>query len=131
MKVKNAFITGVVFAFVMTLLIAWSATGLTSFRQTLLPDAGPDWYFWKLPAVSIMATITMWLFYGVHQLACWYLIWKLQHEKRALRSENLGKYNMALLIVNGVCFPSCIFFRHASSTTGLPNSYRCPRRSTR
>jgi hypothetical protein len=102
MRIKKAYFFGILFAFVMTLLIALSAMGLTHFRQTLLPDAGPAWYYWKLPTVGIMATISMWVFYGAHQLLCWYFIYKLQHEKHNLMSENLGKYNMALLIVNGV-----------------------------
>lgn len=102
MKTKNAFRFGVLFAFIMTLLVALSAMGLTHFRSTLLPDTGPAWYFWKLPAVSIMATISMWVLYGAHQILCWYFIFKLQHEKHNLLSENMGKYNMALLIVNGV-----------------------------
>lgn len=102
MKIRTAFIIGVISAFVLTILIVLFAPGLTHFRQTLLPDAGAAWYYWKLPSVNIMATISMWLFYGAHQVLCWYFIWKLQHEKHDLQRENIGKYNMALLIVNGV-----------------------------
>lgn len=102
MKTKNAFIIGIAAALLLTLLIAWSATSLLSFRQTLLPDTGPDWYYWKLPSVSVWATVTMWLGYALHQGLCWYLIWRLQHEKHTLQKEQISKYNAALLLVNGL-----------------------------
>ena len=102
MKTKTAFITGLIFAAVITVLIAVSAAGLEQFRSTLLPDSGPAWYYWKLPDVSFWATVTMWTFYGLHQLLCWYLIFKLQREKHALQSGSISKYNLALLIVNAV-----------------------------
>lgn len=104
MKAKKAFLIGVASAFFMTLLIAWSAIGLTPFRLTLLPDNGPAWYYWKLPTVSFWATVTMWLFYGIHQILCWFFIFKLQHEKHNLQSANLSKYNLALLLLNAVFF---------------------------
>ena len=102
MKTKNAFFIGIGFSVVFVLLIAWAATGLDAFRQTLLPDSGPAWYYWKLPDVSVWATVTMWAGYGLHQALCWIFIYKLQREKQSIQSERIGKYNAALLIVNGV-----------------------------
>lgn len=102
MKTKNAFIVGIFASIVFVILIVWSAAGLTSFRQTLLPDSGPAWYYWKLPSFSLWATITMWVCYALHLILCWFFIYKLQHEKRTLQKDNLGKYNAALLVVNGV-----------------------------
>lgn len=100
MKTKSAFILGVGISFALVLLIAWSATGLGTFRQTLLPDSGPAWYYWKLPNVTLWATITMWVGYLAHQILCLFFIYKLQHEKHNLQSGKIGKYNVALLIVN-------------------------------
>lgn len=99
---KKAFLLGICFAFILTILIAWSANSLTHFRQTLLPDSGPAWYYWKLPSASFWATVTMWVCYGLHQILCWYFIFKLQREKHHLQSENIGKYNWALLLVNAI-----------------------------
>lgn len=102
MKTKNIFIFGILLSVIFTALIAWSATGLAPFRQILLPDSGPAWYYWKLPSVSFWATITMWLGYSLHQILVWSFIYKLQNEKRKLGSSQIGKYNTALLIVNAV-----------------------------
>jgi len=102
MKTKNTFILGIGISFALVFLIAWSATGLGDFRLTLLPDSGPAWYYWKLPSVSLWATITMWVGYTLHQILCWYFIYKLQHEKHKIQSGRIGKYNAALLIVNVV-----------------------------
>jgi hypothetical protein len=102
MKTKNAFIAGILFSVIFTALIAWSATGLTAFRQILLPDSGPAWYYWKLPNVSFWATVTMWVGYTLHQILCWYFIYRLQHEKHSQAGGRIGKYNLALLLVNGI-----------------------------
>lgn len=102
MKTRKAFILGIIWSFLFTLIVAWSATGLGSFRQTLLPDQGATWYYWKLPNFSLWATITMWVCYGLHQILSWYFIYKLQHEKHNLQKDTIGKYNVALLIVNSV-----------------------------
>ena len=102
MKTKNAFLLGLGVSAVFVVLIAWSAASLGEFRQTLLPDSGPAWYYWKLPGVSFWASVTMWLGYGLHQILCWYFIFKLQREKQSLQSGRIGKYNAALLLVNGV-----------------------------
>lgn len=102
MKTKTALTLGIFASIVLTVLIAWFATGLTAFRQTLLPDTGPAWYYWKLPEATFWATVTMWTGYILHQLLCWYFIFKLQREKQRLLSDTIGKYNLALLIVNAV-----------------------------
>jgi hypothetical protein len=101
-KTKNAFIIGILASIAFVLLIAWSATGLVSFRQTLLPDSGPAWYYWKLPAFGLWAAITLWVCYALHQILCWFFIYKLQQEKRSLQKDKISKYNAALLIVNGI-----------------------------
>lgn len=102
MKNVSTLKIGILFSLVFTILIALSATSLGAFRQTLLPDSGPAWYYWKLPSASFWASVTMWTGYILHQLLCWYFIYKLQKEKQSLASVNTGKYNAALLIVNAV-----------------------------
>lgn len=102
MRTRTAFISGVVFAFVMTILIGISATGLSHFRETLLPDAGASWYYWKLPNISFWATVTMWVGYAFHQVLCWYYIYKLQKEKPRLTNENISKYAKKLLLINAL-----------------------------
>ncbi len=102
MKTKTALWTGIGASVVFTLLIFWVASGLGSFRAALLPDQGPAWYYWKLPRPEVWATVTMWTLYAAHQILCWVFIAKLQKEKQQLMSDNIGKYNAALLITNGV-----------------------------
>ena len=102
MKSKNTMWIGVGVSVVLTALIFWVASGLGGFRAALLPDKGPAWYYWKLPHPELWATITMWAGYAVHQILCWVFIARIQKEKQSLMSENIGKYNAALLITNGV-----------------------------
>ncbi|WKY46620.1 hypothetical protein Q5O24_09530 [Eubacteriaceae bacterium ES3] len=102
MKTKNVFTLGIICSVLFTLIIAWFGTGLGAFRETLLPDQGAAWYYWKLPEISLWATVTMWLCYGIHQILVWFFIYKLQHEKHNLQKDTIGKYNVALLIANGV-----------------------------
>ncbi len=102
MKTKTLFIAGIAASLLLTVVIALTATGLSPFRQTLLPDAGAAWYYWKLPDVSIWATVTMWVGYVLHQALCWYFIFKLQREKSQLTGGNVSRYNMALILVNAV-----------------------------
>lgn len=102
MKTKTAFWVGISASAIFTVLIFWVASGLGAFRAILLPDQGPAWYYWKLPHPEVWATVTMWAGYALHQILCWVLIAKMQKEKQSLMSENISKYNAALLITNGV-----------------------------
>ncbi|WKY43265.1 hypothetical protein Q5O14_11420 [Eubacteriaceae bacterium ES2] len=102
MKTKKILTLGIICSILFTLIVAWSATGLGSFRETLLPDQGASWYYWKLPNISLWAAISMWLCYGLHQILAWYFIYKLQQDKHNYKTDKIGKYNAALLIVNSV-----------------------------
>lgn len=101
MKVKNAWLSGVLGAVLLTALVALFAPELGRFRQILLPDSGPNWYYWKLPRPEVWATVTMWAGYILHQVLCWFFIARLQREKSQLTGDNMGRYNMALLLTNG------------------------------
>lgn len=102
MKTKKIFIAGIIFSIALTVIIAVISPGLAHFRESLLPDAGAAWYYWKLPDISFWATVTMWIGYALHQILCWYYIFKLQHEKHRLSQGTVSRYNMALIWVNAV-----------------------------
>jgi hypothetical protein len=44
----------------------------------LLPDAGPAWYYWKLPEADIFSRVTAWGGYILHQVFMWGLIFYAQ-----------------------------------------------------
>jgi hypothetical protein len=50
-----------------------------------LADAGPRWYYWKLPRPELWARVTAWVGYGLHQVAVWALI------VRGMRQEAKGR----------------------------------------
>ena len=74
---------------------------LGRFQSTLLPDTGAAWYYWKLPAVDLWATITMWSGYLIHQIVVWYLVFKLRDQEN-LAKDRIGQYNLWLLVVNAI-----------------------------
>ena len=102
MKTTRAWLGGIVFSLAAIGAVVLIAPGLAAFRQTFLPDQGAAWYYWKLPSASFWAAVTVWAGYGLHQLLCWYFIFRLQQEKAALHGDRLGKYQAALLLTNGV-----------------------------
>jgi hypothetical protein len=60
-----------------------------------LPDQGPAWYFWKLPAPNILARLSAWVLFGLHQLFTWLFVrsvLKSREEKsaRPLRLTLIG-----------------------------------------
>ncbi len=64
-----------------------------------LPDSGPEWYYWKLPQRDSMAQLTAWSFYGVHQIAVLYFIYKINKLPKEEKNK-FGKYNYYLLGTN-------------------------------
>ncbi len=72
---------------------------LEPFRQTLLPDTGASWYYWKLPRPELWASVSMWVLYLAHQISVWWLIARLSGVPRPERGR-IGRYNLLLLIVN-------------------------------
>ena len=94
---------GISFAIMVAFVIGIYLVSLTlgRFQAILLPDTGAGWYYWKLPQISLMATISAWLLYILHQVSVWYLIFKLK-DQPMLGENEVGPINMKLLIVNGV-----------------------------
>ncbi len=72
---------------------------LGRFEANLLDDTGADWYYWKLPAAELWATITAWTLYVLHQVSVWYLLFKLKKQPLALPGT-VGRINIQLLSVN-------------------------------
>jgi len=64
-----AWVGGVLFAAVFTLSIWLLAPGLRRFTDTLLPDQGASWYYWKLPTRSSAAMLVTWAMYLGHQFS--------------------------------------------------------------
>lgn len=92
-------------AFLMTLLCSVLFTAAIFFLDPLLdrfshlPDQGPSWYYWKLPAPAFWARITAWGGYILHQLAIWVII--ILAIKKGKMQKNPGPLNYAALAVNG------------------------------
>ena len=63
-----------------------------------LPDQGPAWYFWKLPAPTFWSRFTSWGLYGLHQLAVWILVFLGMREQ--MHPKKLSRINVAFLLVN-------------------------------
>lgn len=99
LKKALIFSIGVSFAFVV--LTYFLSLTLGRFQMTLQPDTGANWYYWKLPNITLWATITMWTFYVSHQLLVWWLIYRLKGQKPAPKGR-ISKTNFWLLVVNTI-----------------------------
>lgn len=82
-------------------LIYLASLTLGRFQTTLLEDTGFAWYYWKLPEVSIAATISAWTLYVAHQIVAWILIVKISKEPMPEKGK-MSKLNVIFLIVNAV-----------------------------
>lgn len=90
----------------MSVLFAALAAGLIPLFDALfvpnialLPDAGAAWYYWKLPEPTAITRVSAWGPYVVHQIALWYLIWKLSRSHKRT-DDRLSNWNWWLLGVN-------------------------------
>jgi len=94
---------GLVFTVAFTLLIWALGPLLDPVLATLLPDAGADWYFWKLPTREFMTMFIVWTFYLAHQFSIWGAIYWAQKNLTHLRARpttGLTKYNWAAIMIN-------------------------------
>lgn len=98
-----AWIGGWIFAVGFTLIIWFLGPFLDPVLGTLLPDAGAEWYYWKLPVRDFITMLIVWAFYLAHQFTLWGAIYwarkNLDHLK-ANPSTGLTKYNQAAIIIN-------------------------------
>ncbi|HZS76217.1 MAG TPA: hypothetical protein VFA41_06335 [Ktedonobacteraceae bacterium] len=91
---------GIAFSAVFTGVIWLTGDALKVFPH--LPQQGPAWYFWKLPAPSLPAEITAWGFYALHQVASWGTIWYAQ--------THVKKYTTGLHRINIIALGMNAFF---------------------
>ena len=85
-------------AVTLTALIALTAPALARFHP-LLPDKGSSWYFWQLPEPTILARVSSWGLYLLHQVSLWYLAFRFRRE--ADHHEKPSRLNIAAIAVNG------------------------------
>lgn len=91
---------GIVFSLAFTALI-WVLGGRLD-NIELLPDAGPAWYYWKLPQPTFWTHLTAWGFYALHQVTIWALIYYAQ--------TRVKKYKAGLHTVNVVALAANVVF---------------------
>jgi hypothetical protein len=98
---KRAMWLGIAFAFAFTLVIWLASPLLDDTRATLLPDAGPSWYYWKLAEPTPITRLSVWGMYLAHQVALWGLIWYAQTRVKKY-TGGLHPVNIAALGVNAL-----------------------------
>jgi hypothetical protein len=87
---KIALWGGIAFSLAFTALIWWAGKRLDAIP--LLPDQGVAWYYWKLPGPTFWTHFTAWMFYSLHQITLWSLIFYAQ--------TRVKKYSSGLHPVN-------------------------------
>jgi hypothetical protein len=92
----------ILFAIVFTGLIWLLGSNLQPFLDTLLPDRGASWYYWKLPARDFWTMVWVWVLYLGHQFSIWAVIYRAKNsiQFRTPRTNGLSSYNMAALGIN-------------------------------
>jgi hypothetical protein len=81
---------GLAFSVAFTVLIWWAGAHLASVPH--LPAQGAAWYYWKLATPIFWSHFTAWMFYALHQIAFWSLIFYAQ--------KNVKTYTRGLHPVN-------------------------------
>src|SRR5512140_784743 len=81
---------GIAFSLAFTALIGWAGSRLASVPH--LPDQGAAWYYWKLASPTFWSHFTAWMFYALHQIGLWSLIYYAQ--------KNVKRYSAGLHPVN-------------------------------
>jgi hypothetical protein len=76
---------------------------LGSFIDTLLPDQGAAWYYWKLPVRDATSMMVVWALYLAHQFSVWGAIhWARKNLSGKPPSEALNRYNVATFAINAL-----------------------------
>jgi hypothetical protein len=88
---------GIAFSVAFTILIWWAGAHLASVPH--LPDLGPAWYYWRLATPTFWSHFTAWMFYALHQIAFWSLIFYAQKHVKTYTS-GLHPVNVWALGVN-------------------------------
>jgi hypothetical protein len=93
-----------VFSTCFTILIWLLGPLLQPFLNTLLPDQGASWYYWKLPARDFWTMMIVWIFYLGHQFAVWATIFQAKRNPKWIfpKGNGLSNYNLAMFGINTV-----------------------------
>ena len=94
---KIALWGGIAFSIAFTALIGWAGSRLATVPH--LPDQGPAWYYWKLATPTFWSHFTAWMFYALHQIALWSLIFYAQRNVKTY-TKGLHPVNLWALGVN-------------------------------
>lgn len=90
---------GILFSLIFTGLIAWANRFLAD--VSLAPDAGPAWYYWKLPDPTLWTRLSAWGLYTLHQVVLWGLIYYAQTHRAAHKyTSGLHRVNVVALLLN-------------------------------
>ena len=100
-RLNRTLIVSVIVSAVFVAGIYGISQTLGRFQAILLPDAGAAWYYWKLPAPGVWATITAWTLYALHQLSVWFMLFRLKSMPMA-KKGTVHRLNIWLLTVNAV-----------------------------
>lgn len=100
-KAVDAWKIAVIVSVVFTGLIWMLGGKLEPFLQTLLPDQGASWYYWKLPTRQQGVMLIVWCLYLIHQIGAWICIyWAQRNLAGKLGSKLLTRYNIFMLAWN-------------------------------
>jgi hypothetical protein len=103
MTIRSKFFITAVIAFNLLTFATWYF-GRNWIHAEFLPDQGASWYYWKLPVITFWPRFTGWLFFILHLLTSWFILYKAKQEKdKHIESEKFGeltKYNYALLFTH-------------------------------
>ncbi|NYT01050.1 MAG: hypothetical protein GKB99_04935 [Methanocellales archaeon] len=94
---------GLIFAFCFTIFIWLLGPNLNYFVDSLLPDQGSSWYYWKLPSRDFWGMSIVWVLYLGHQFSIWIAVYFGQRDLKGFRSHSLfglPKYSLVALSVN-------------------------------
>lgn len=98
---KKVFKYSIIVSIILTLLIYLSSLTLGRFQEVLLEDKGASWYYWKLPELDLLASISAWVLYLAHQFSVWIIILRIKKEPMPMAGRITG-LNLLLLITNGI-----------------------------
>ena len=68
----------------------------------LLPDQGAAWYYWKLPNPTLWSRLSAWLFYALHQIFFWGIIYYGARDTGRKWANGLRRSNVIALAGNAV-----------------------------
>jgi len=95
-------IAAFIFAIVFTAIIWLLSPRLQPFLDSLVPDRGASWYYWKLPIRNLWSMIVVWILYLGHQFAIWAIIWRANNSAKFITpaTNGLSNYNWAAIGIN-------------------------------